>query len=401
AIRTLAAASTTTTITETIPAGYVLASATCSGMGGGGTATPNLATGALVLNAAATAAGSNIACTFTNTKLPTITLTKISNGAVGGFTFTGTNGWASQTITTVTSGVGVAGATQTLAAASTATTITETIPAGYVLASATCSGMGGGGTATPNLATGALVLNAAATAAGSNIACTFTNAAPSFAITKAVNLANITGPTTLSYTITIQNTGSATLTGLSISDVLVQGANPRTLASGPAYSSGDADSDGAIDPAETWIYTATYAVTQANIDDGSAFSNTATFDTAETAPLVSNAATTTITQSPALTLEKTADTVGPVSAADIINYTYKVKNTGNITISGVTLAETFNGYGTAPVPANETLSLDAAPAGDSTTGTANDGIWAVLAPGDEVTFTAPYAVVQQDVDFLQ
>ncbi len=83
ATRTLAAASTITTITETIPAGYVLASATCTGMGGGGTATPNLGTGALVLNAAATAAGSAIACTFTNTRLPTITLTKISNGAVG------------------------------------------------------------------------------------------------------------------------------------------------------------------------------------------------------------------------------------------------------------------------------------------------------------------------------
>ncbi|MGB8314140.1 MAG: hypothetical protein WCE69_06580, partial [Aestuariivirga sp.] len=40
---------------------------------------------------------------------PTITLTKVSNGAVGGFTFNGDNGFgAAQTITTVTSGVGVA-----------------------------------------------------------------------------------------------------------------------------------------------------------------------------------------------------------------------------------------------------------------------------------------------------
>ena len=158
-------------------------------MGGGGTATPNLATGALVLNAAATAAGSNIACTFTNTRLPTITLTKISNGAVGGFTFNGDNGFgAAQTITTVTFGCRGCRATRTLAAASTITTITETIPAGYVLASATCSGMGGGGTATPNLATGALVLNAAATAAGSNIACTFTNTRlPTITLTKISN----------------------------------------------------------------------------------------------------------------------------------------------------------------------------------------------------------------------
>ena len=44
---------------------------------------------------------------------PTLTLTKISQGGVGSFTFTGTNGWASQTITTTTSPVNVSGATQT------------------------------------------------------------------------------------------------------------------------------------------------------------------------------------------------------------------------------------------------------------------------------------------------
>ena len=51
----------------------------------GGTVTPNLATGEIALDAAATAAGSNIACTFTNTKLPTLTLEKISIGTSGRF----------------------------------------------------------------------------------------------------------------------------------------------------------------------------------------------------------------------------------------------------------------------------------------------------------------------------
>ena len=402
ASQTLTAAATATTITETIPAGYVLASATCSGMGGGGTATPNLATGALVLNAAATAAGSAIACTFTNTKLPTVTLTKISNGAVGGFTFNGDNGFgAAQTITTVTSGVGVAGATRTLTAASTITTITETIPGGYFLTAVSCSGLGSGGTATPNLSTGALVLDAAATAAGSNIACTFTNGVPSFSITKGVNQANISGPTTLSYTITIQNTGSVILTGLSISDALLQGASPRTLTSGPTYTSGDSNSDGAIDPTETWVYSATYAVTQANIDNGGTFSNTATFDTAQTAPSTSSAATTTITQLPQLTIVKTADTAGPVSVGNIITYTFKARNTGNLTISGITIADTFNGFGSVPVPGAEALSLDVVPLGDSTDVTASNGTWSVLAPGDEVSFTATYTVTQTDVDLLQ
>jgi uncharacterized repeat protein (TIGR01451 family) len=189
ATRTLTAASTATTVTESIPAGYALASATCTGMGAGGTVTPNLATGALVLDSAATAAGSAIACTFTNTKLPTITLTKVSNGGVGAFTFNGDNGFgAAQTITTVMSATGVSGSSRTLAAAATATTFTESIPAGYALASATCTGLGTGGTATPNLATGALTLDSAATAAGSAIACTFTNTKlPTTALTKISN----------------------------------------------------------------------------------------------------------------------------------------------------------------------------------------------------------------------
>jgi hypothetical protein len=107
---------------------------------------------------------------------PTITVTKVSNGGVGAFSFSGNNGFATQTITTVATGVGVAGATQSLTAAGVSTTITESAPpAGYVLASITCSGMGAGGTATPAIAARSVTLDAAATAAGSATACTFTN----------------------------------------------------------------------------------------------------------------------------------------------------------------------------------------------------------------------------------
>lgn len=107
---------------------------------------------------------------------PTVTVTKVSNGGAGPFGFTGNNGFAPQTITTVTPGVGVAGVTQTLAAASVVTTLTESVPpAGFALASITCNGLGAGGTATPDIATRTVTLDAAATATGSAIACTFTN----------------------------------------------------------------------------------------------------------------------------------------------------------------------------------------------------------------------------------
>jgi hypothetical protein len=173
AVQTLAAAGVATTLTESIPVGYAMTAASCSGIGAG-TATPNLAAGTIALDAAATAAGNVISCSVTNTKLPTIQVSKTSQGGVGGFTFTGTNGWTSQTITTVTAGTAVSGAVQTLTAAGVATTLTESIPVGYAMTAATCSGIGAG-TATPNLAAGTIALNAAATAAGNVIACSVTN----------------------------------------------------------------------------------------------------------------------------------------------------------------------------------------------------------------------------------
>ncbi len=160
---------------------------------------------------------SNDASTASITVAPTkLTLTKISNGAVGGFTFTGNNGWTSQTITTISSGgLGVTGATQTLAAAATSTTINETIPADYTLASVSCTGLGLGGTANANLSTGALVLDVAATAAGSNIACTFTNTkTPTMKVQK-TTLGDFGGPFTFTQTNLASPPASITTTAVS------------------------------------------------------------------------------------------------------------------------------------------------------------------------------------------
>ena len=108
--------------------------------------------------------------------LPTVTLTKVSNGGVNTFGFTGSNGFANQSITTLTSGSAVAAPTQTLTAAREITTLTESAPpVGYTLASISCSGLGAGGTQTPNIGARSVELDAAATAAGAVIACTFTN----------------------------------------------------------------------------------------------------------------------------------------------------------------------------------------------------------------------------------
>lgn len=122
--------------------------------------------------------GDDLTCTFANTrKQATLTVTKISQGGARAFTFTGNNGWTSQTLTTTMAGVGVTGVTQTLTSLDTATTITETMPPGFVLSGVTCTGMGPGGAVTTG--TSSFTLDAAAVAADSNIACTVTNSVQS------------------------------------------------------------------------------------------------------------------------------------------------------------------------------------------------------------------------------
>lgn len=101
-----------------------------------------------------------------------------------------------------------------------------------------------------------------------------------------------------------------------------------------------------------------------------------------------------------LSVTKTADPKAGVKAGDTITYTYVIKNTGNLTLTGITPTDSHNAQGPVPAPAGETLT-DAGAADDSTDATADDGVWSVLAPGDTVTFTATYVVTQSDVDTLQ
>jgi large repetitive protein len=115
----------------------------------------------------------------------------------------------------------------------------------------------------------------------------------------------------------------------------------------------------------------------------------------------STASITVAPAAPQLTVTKTANDTTDVTAGQTITYSYVVSNTGNRTITGITLNDIHNGSGSAPAPANEILTTDAGTPGDSSDATANDGVWSVLAPGDAVTFTATYGVTQTDVDTRQ
>jgi large repetitive protein len=206
----------------------------------------------------------------------------------------------------------------------------------------------------------------------------------------------------IGYQIAVANTGNVNLTGIVLTDTLALGAAPRTLTSGPTFASGNPNGNTRIDVGETWIYTASYTVTQADLDGAGTFSNTATIDTTQTTPLTSAAVVTGVTRTPALTIDKIPSTLGPVNANDTITYTYNVTNTGNVTISGIQVTDNHNGTNSFPTPSGEALVLpEAAPTGDSTDATPGNAQWTTLAPGDTVRFTANYQVNQTDIDTLQ
>ncbi|MEX0278783.1 MAG: DUF4347 domain-containing protein [Ruegeria sp.] len=221
-----------------------------------------------------------------------------------------------------------------------------------------------------------------------------------FTVSKVVDIGNVTTlPTTLNYTITVTNTGDTGMTGVTPVDTLVQDGTPTAIPlTGP---SGDGGTIGTIDVGEVWTYTGSHVVTQAQMDNANDLVNGVVVTTTEMgATSRSDSATTTITANPDLTVTKTADDTTDVVVGQVITYTYEVENTGNQTITAISMSDAHGGSGPAPVPGGETLTTDSLPLGDSTDGGAN-GTWDTLAPGDIVTFTATYTVTQNDVDTLQ
>ncbi len=346
----------------------------------------------------------NASVTATLTSPPAVKLTAVSLGGVTSFTYNGTNGFGSaQTITTATSGVGVAGATKVLAATSTATTLTETIPSVYVLSSVSCTGLGSG-TATPNLSAGTVLLDATAMAKGSFVRCTFTNSKiPTFK-QQITTSGSFGGPFSFSQTnlastpapITTIATGTATPAAPTAINVSTIGT-ALTLAE--AVASGFIISSAACTDSNS-------AITGNTGSFGSLAGTTLTVPVAKVTPgadfncIISNAQA-----QPTLTIAKTYSTAAtPVVLNQAITYSYVITNTGNVPMQNVQMKDL---HGTPAVPVSlgsggitdETLTTpgpNGAAASPDTT--ANDGIWTTLAPGSTVTFTFSHPVTQAEMD---
>ena len=205
---------------------------------------------------------------------------------------------------------------------------------------------------------------------------------------------------TITYDFSISNpAGNESAVGLtSIIDDKI-----GTISVGPPLS-GDTNTNGFLDPGETWVVQADYTLTQSDIDAGSVTNTAYVQGNTGSNTIRSGDAqyTATLTAVPALTVTKSADADTDVTVGQVITYTYTITNTGNQTISAIKLADAHGGSGAAPAPDPDAATLtDNAPTGDSNNGTTGDGEWDALAPGDVLTVTATYTVTQNDVDTLQ
>ena len=204
---------------------------------------------------------------------------------------------------------------------------------------------------------------------------------PAIALIKTSDISGLSNPPVpteeITYAFEVVNTGNVTLTGVTLTDILPGIA----LSGGPIASLAPGASD-------TTTFTATYAIDQTDIDLGEVvnqatvtgtdpYGDTVTDDsgttTGDDTPL-----TTLLAQGPAIALVKAFDASllgAPPQAGDVISYTFEVTNTGNVTLTNVTLTDIL-----------PDIVLSGGPV-------------ASMAPGDvdATTFTATYALKQADI----
>ncbi len=185
---------------------------------------------------------------------------------------------------------------------------------------------------------------------------------PAFTVDKATTTVSVAllGEM-IPYTFTVTNTGNVTLTAVAVTDPNATGI---TCPSGP------------LQPSQSTACTGTHAVTQIDLDAGSVINVAQAVATPPSgtpfAPVSSNAVTVPVIQGPALTIVKSAVVSGYTAVGDLVGYTFTVRNTGNVSMTAISVTD--------PIAAPITCLATA------------------LLPGVTITCTGSHAVTQADLD---
>ena len=168
----------------------------------------------------------------------------------------------------------------------------------------------------------------------------------------------------VSYSFLVTNTGNVTLTSVGVSDPLAG----LSAISCPGT---------VLAPAASMTCTATYTVTQSNLNNG-LISNTATGSgTPPSGPPVTDtdSVNVTATSTPQLNIVKATSATSYNAVGQVLNFTLTITNTGDVTLSNVLVSDASAAVGVC-TPTMPTT----------------------MAPGDQSVCSAAHAVTQSDID---
>ncbi|WP_237581985.1 DUF7507 domain-containing protein [Clavibacter phaseoli] len=198
--------------------------------------------------------------------------------------------------------------------------------------------------------------------------------APALALTKTGTLTDSNGNgradvgERIAYSFVASNAGNVSLRQVAVADPRVTGISPTSVTLAPGA-------------AQTFT-SAAYTVTQADVDAATPIVNTATVSgqtlAGVAAPTATSSTSTPVSGSAALTLTKGATLTGGSVPGATVAYSFSVKNTGTVPLTGVALTD--------PLPGLSAVTY-------TWPGTAG-----TLAAGATATATASYTVRQADVD---
>ncbi|MFB9057291.1 gliding motility-associated C-terminal domain-containing protein [Mariniflexile ostreae] len=215
---------------------------------------------------------------------------------------------------------------------------------------------------------------------------------------------------TIAYTITVANTGNVTLGGINLADTFTDAHGAvLALTTEPAFKGADQGSaEGTLLVGETATYIATYVIDQSAVDAGGVANSVVASGDSPAGTRVSDTSdngddtdgnteddttVTNFTEDPSLRAVKTASITdngdGVLGTGDAIAYTITVANTGNVTLGGITLADTFtDAHGAV-------LALTTEPAFKGADQGSAEG---TLLVGETATYIATYVIEQSAVD---
>jgi uncharacterized repeat protein (TIGR01451 family) len=182
----------------------------------------------------------------------------------------------------------------------------------------------------------------------------------------------------ITYSFVITNTGNVTLSGVDVNEGAFTGTGTMSAVTCPPAAA-------SLTPGDQVTCTATYTVTQADVDAGNLTNSATAIGTPPggVPDSVTSPPSTVVvpaTAQPALTVKKTASPTTFSKVGQPITYSFLVTNTGDVTITDTTVVDTaFTGTGT--------LSAVSCPGGAMS-----------MLPGAQVTCTATYTVTQADLD---